>query len=214
MATPSDTAVLRELARDLDGAFGAFVQAHATDVYSAALRLSGSAADADDIAQDTFVRAYRALRRFDAQRLATLEPRPWLLTITLNLWRNRLRAAARRPRTAPAGTGRDAVDGRPGPEALAVQADARRTLVGMLGELPEHHRVPVVLRHVVGLSYAEMAAVLACPEGTVKANVARGLDRLRTLDAAPDDAPRPGRRSPGPRRTGTRAVDTHRKEVR
>ena len=61
-------------------------------------------------------------------------------------------------------------------------------LVGLLRELPEHHRVPVVLRYVAGLSYAEISSVLECPVGTAKANVARGLDRLREL--AGTDAPR------------------------
>jgi len=146
MALHGDAAVLDGLADDLDAGYGAFVRAHSAAVYSAALRLSGSRSEADDLAQETFVRAYRALRRFDAERVLTLESRAWLLTITLNLW------------TAEG-----------------------RVLVGLLRELPEHHRVPVVLRHVVGLSYAEISSVLECPVGTAKANVARGLDRLRAL---------------------------------
>ena len=78
-------------------------------------------------------------------------------------------------------------------------ARSPRFLVGLLTALPEHHRVPVVLRHVVGLSYAEIASVLDCPVGTAKANVARGLDRLRALAAR--RARRHGRhpsRSPSP----------------
>jgi len=184
VAQRRDTTVLEGLAGDLESGYGAFVRAHADDVYSAALRLSGSRADADDIAQETFVRAYRALRRFDAERLRSLEARPWLHTITLNLWRNRLRAAARRPRTAPGDRHGDVADGRPGPEDAAVAGEASRALVRLLAQLPEHQRVPVVLRHVVGLSYAELATVLACPVGTAKANVARGLDRLRVLGRA------------------------------
>ena len=60
-------------------------------------------------------------------------------------------------------------------------------------ELPEHHRVPVVLRHVVGLSYAEIASVLSCPVGTAKANVSRGLDRLRALACSSPSSPEPAR---------------------
>jgi RNA polymerase sigma factor (sigma-70 family) len=180
MALRSDPTVLEALAHDLDAGYGAFVRAHAGAVYSTALRLSGSRAEADDLAQETFIRAYRALRRFDAEQVHALESRPWLLTITLNLWRNHLRRAARRPR--PAGSGApDAVDRRRGPEAAAETTDESRFLVGLLLELPEHHRVPVVLRHVVGLSYAEIASTLDCPVGTAKANVSRGLDRLRAL---------------------------------
>ena len=191
VALRSDTTVLDGLADDLDAGFGAFVRAHSGPVYSTALRLSGSRAEADDLAQETFVRAYRSLRRFDAERVCALESRPWLLTITLNLWRNRLRHAARRPREAQGVPGAEVVDPRPGPEVAAEESEASRALVGLLGQLPEHHRVPVVLRHVGGLSYAEIASTLGCPEGTAKANVARGLKRLRELaGATPHPRPR------------------------
>jgi RNA polymerase sigma-70 factor (ECF subfamily) len=191
----SDSAVLDGLAGDLDAGYAAFVHAHARDVYSTALRLSGSRAEADDLAQDTFVRAYRALGRFDAERVRALEARPWLLTITVNLWRNRLRSSARRPRTTSADGHPDLADPRPGPAAAAEATETSEVLVGLLRKLPEHHRVPVVLRHVVGLSYAEISAVLACPEGTAKANVARGLDRLRVLAAPSRSRPRSPSRS-------------------
>ncbi len=183
MALHSDSSVLEGVAGDLDAGYEAFVRAHSGAVYSTALRLSGSRAEADDLAQETFVRAYRALRRFDAERVLSLESRPWLLTITVNLWRNRLRRAARRPREAGS-RHTDVADRRRGPEAVAETAEESRFLVALLLELPDHHRVPVVLRHVVGLSYAEISATLDCPVGTAKANVARGLDRLRALACA------------------------------
>jgi RNA polymerase sigma factor (sigma-70 family) len=198
VAQHSDSAVLDGLAGDLDAGYAAFVEAHARDVYSTALRLSGSRAEADDLAQDTFVRAYRALGRFDAERVRALEARPWLLTITVNLWRNRVRATARRPKTTIDDGGPESADPAPGPDAAAEAAETSEALVRLLRELPEHHRVPVVLRHVVGLSYAEISSVLACPEGTAKANVARGLDRLRLL-AAGSLSRSPTRRVPASR---------------
>ena len=179
---------VRDLVDDLDAGYATFVRAHADAVYCTALRLSRSAAEADDVAQETFVRAYRSLRRFDAERLATLEPRPWLLTITLNLWRNRLRSASRRPAVAGPPEG-DPPDPRPGPEDAAARSESTRALVALLARLPERHRVPVVLHHVVGLSYPEVATVLACPVGTAKANAARGLEQLRRLAA--EDGPGP-----------------------
>ncbi len=204
----SDAAVLDGLACDLDAGYEAFVRAYAGAVYSAALRLSGSRADADDLAQETFIRAYRALGRFDEDRVRALDSRAWLLTITLNLWRNRVRAARRRPR--PAGsTQPDVADRRRGPHDAAETSEEQVFLVGLLRELPEHHRVPVVLRHVVGLSYVEISVALECPVGTAKANVARGLDRLRALAAAAPD-PNPG---PGASRRRPRSP-SHRKEVR
>lgn len=194
MATQGNTAVLDGLAGDLDAGYGAFVRAHCDAVYSAALRLSGSRAEADDLAQETFVRAYRALRGFDAERVLTLESRAWLLTITLNLWRNRLRRASRRPRETGAQFP-DVADPRPGPEARAEATAEAGVLVDLLRDLPEHHRVPVVLRHVVGLSYTEISSVLGCPVGTAKANVARGLDRLRALACGSQPARTPSRPS-------------------
>ncbi len=203
--TRCDTALLAALAEDLEAGFAAFVRAHSGPVYSTALRLSGSRADADDLAQETFVRAYGALRRFDAERVLALESRPWLLTITLNLWRNRLRGAARRPREAHAVPGVPVVDRRPGPEERAEESEASRALVALLAELPEHQRVPVVLRHVVGLSYAEIASTVGCPVGTAKANVSRGLERLRALAGAGAPRPRTPHRPRSPARSRTPA---------
>ncbi len=177
---------LAQLAEDLDGGYGAFVRAHADAVYCAALRLCGSRADADDIAQETFVRAYRALQRFEPGRVRALDTRPWLLTITLNLWRNRLRTAGRRPRTTSEAHAPEAADPRPGPHDAAEAAETSQALVRLLGELPERQRAAIVLHHVVGLSYPEVAAVLACPVGTAKASVARGLERLRRMGTRPD----------------------------
>jgi RNA polymerase sigma factor (sigma-70 family) len=176
-----DGPVLERLAGDLDGGYADFVRAHADAVYGAALRLTTSRADADDIAQETFVRAYRSLRRFDPERVRALQARPWLLAITLNLWRNSLRSAARRPVSGTGATSVDVPDAAPGPEDQAQESEDARFLAALLRALPEHHRVPVVLRHVAGLSPAEIATVLECPVGTAKANVARGLARLRDL---------------------------------
>ena len=196
-----NAAALDVLARDVDTGFAALVRAHSGAVYSTALRLSGSRSTAEDIAQDAFVRAYRALRRFDADRIRALEARPWLLTITLNVWRNHVRAATRRPRPDGRSTTPDPPDRGPGPADVAEADDTARSLARLLAELPERHRVPVVLRHVVGLSYAEIATVQSCPVGTAKANVARGMASLRQQAGAPSPpakppVPRPRRPAP------------------
>ena len=192
-APPGD--LRQRLAADLEDAYPALVRAHADAVYGAALRLSGSPADADDIAQETFVRAYRALRRYDVARRRTLHVRPWLLTITVNLWRNERRRAARRPVTvatavhngARAAPGLDPPDAGPGPEDRALATDAGRALAALLLRLPPHHRAPLVLHHVAGLTYPEVATTLRCPVGTAKANAARGLERLRALATTPTE---------------------------
>jgi len=210
-----DRAVLERLSADLDGGYGDFVRAHADAVYSAALRLCACRADADDIAQETFVRAYGALRRFDADRVRSLKARPWLVAITLNLWRNALRTAGRRPSTAgldsSGGAASDrvtdgavdrgverAADTAPGPESKAEGSEDARYLTALLRALPEHHRVPVVLHHIAGLTHAEIATVLECPVGTAKANVARGMSRLRDLARSSDGRDAPGAAPPVP----------------
>lgn len=164
------------LAADLDGAFEAFVRAHQDAVYSAALRLTLRPADAQDAAQDVFVRAYKALSTWEPERIRSLEAKPWLARITLNVVRNRARSNGRRPETVPLSAdvaGTDATD------AVAdVMADADDVL-GRLAALPDKYRAPVVLRHAYGLSYEEVADVLGRPVGTVKAQVSRALQTLK-----------------------------------
>jgi RNA polymerase sigma-70 factor (ECF subfamily) len=172
------------LAVDLDGGFTELVRVHGRAVYTFLLRVSGSATEADDLGQDAFLRAYTALQGYDSERRRQLSPRPWLLTVAANVWRNHLRTCSRRPALAgvPVEDTADTwTDRSPGPEELAALAEDRRRLVMALLELPEHHRAPVVLRHVLGLSYTEVAEVQQCAVGTAKAQVSRGLKGLRRL---------------------------------
>jgi RNA polymerase sigma factor (sigma-70 family) len=167
------------LGRDLDGVFAEVVSGFEEAVYTTALRISGVPGDAEDLAAETFLRAYSALRGYSPPRIEQLQLRPWLITICLNLWRNQVRTAARRPVSAfPA---EEALSPGESPEDRVQRHDESDQLAAVLQQLPTAQRVAVVLRHVVGLSYAEVAEVLGCPEGTAKSHVRRGLDRLRTL---------------------------------
>jgi RNA polymerase sigma factor (sigma-70 family) len=157
---------------DADLLFPRLVRAHTADVWTTALRLTGNHADAEDLVQEVFASAWSALESWPQERIDALRPRAWLVTITLNAWRNGLRAASRRPRTAPLLDHDSAV--RP-----TDHLDATERLGELVALLPEAYRAPVVLRHVVGLSYAEIATALDCPPGTVKAQVSRGLALLR-----------------------------------
>jgi RNA polymerase sigma factor (sigma-70 family) len=170
------------LARDLDGAFEELVRGHERLVFGLALRVVGDRADAEEVAQDTFERAYHALAGYEVERVAAMRLRPWLAQIALNLARNRLR---RRPPPA-----RSLEDGDGQPLAVAAPADAepaqvaergqeRELLVGLLAALPRPYREAVVLRHVEGLPYAEVAEVLGRPVGTVKTHAHRGVRQLR-----------------------------------
>ncbi len=179
--------LLTHLARDLDGAFEALVVAQQDRLFTIALRVLGDRGAAEEAAQDALVRAYRALGSYDTARILDLRLRPWLATIVLNLCRTR--AARRANRGAPP-LSLDA-DGSPVPEPIASDTGTspaavmdrhaeRETWAGLLAALPPAYRAAVVLRHVDGLSYPELATALGRPEGTVKAQVHRGLALLRT----------------------------------
>jgi RNA polymerase sigma factor (sigma-70 family) len=170
------------LARDLDGAFEALVRDHERLVFGLALRVVGNPADAEEVAQDTFERAYNALAGYPAERVAAMRLRPWLAQIALNLARNRLRR--RPPPTRPLEDGDGglpmlAAPAAADPAAVAERAQERDFWAELLACLPRGYREAVVLRHVEGLPYAEVAEVLDRPVGTVKTHVHRGVRLLR-----------------------------------
>ncbi len=169
------------LVADLDSGFAEVVRAHERIVYSVAVRLSNRPADAEDLAAEAFLRAYRALRGYDVERIASLRLRPWLLTIVRNAARNAARDAARRPSPPPGFEPAEQPATGLSVEQQVVQNDAQRELGTVLTQLPEAQRVAVVLRHVVGLPTTEIAEVMGCPEGTAKSHIWRGLQRLRAL---------------------------------
>ena len=188
------------LADDLAGTFERVVLAYQDRLFTFALRLCDDRRDAEEVTQDAFVRAYRALLTYDAARIRALALRPWLYRITLNLARNRLRGRPAPPRplpeehqdegqiaTSPPLRARD----EQGPERLAERAELSDRLAAALDTLPPRYRAALVLRHVAGLSYPDVAAALTLPVGTVKAQVHRGVALLRTTwrahDAPADD---------------------------
>ncbi|MEV0402577.1 RNA polymerase sigma factor [Actinoallomurus sp. NPDC050550] len=173
--------IVTALAEDLDTGFVALFDGYRNVVFSAALRLCGRWADAEDLTAEAFLRAYRALAGYEPQRIATLQPRPWLMTILANLWRNTARSAARHPPPAPLDDAPETVDPGEPTERVAERSETGRELAALLGELPEEQRLAVVLRHVADLPIAEIASVLGAPEGTVKSHISRGLKRLRLL---------------------------------
>ncbi|HSL77905.1 MAG TPA: sigma-70 family RNA polymerase sigma factor [Candidatus Limnocylindrales bacterium] len=186
----ADDRLTTELAEDLDRAFDALVIAHQDRLYTIALRMLGDTGDAEEATQDALVRAYRALASYDDARIRELHLRGWLTTIVLNRCRSvGARRATRGPRPvsidAEASASRPVVEpeavGETGPSAVAERHAERDRWAARLGALPAHYRTAVILRHVDGLSYPEAAAVLGRPEGTVKAQVHRGIALLRTM---------------------------------
>jgi RNA polymerase sigma-70 factor (ECF subfamily) len=178
-----DESLAARLAADLDGAFESLVVDHQDRLYSLALRYVGNAADAEELTQDAFVRAYRALASYGAARIRDLDLRPWLTTIVLNVCRNHVVRPAMR--AARGGVAVDSVAGtladdtRRGPEAHSDRREAAERWAALVATLPPVYRAAVLLRHVDGMSYDEMARTLGRPEGTVKAQVHRGVALLR-----------------------------------
>ena len=175
---PADDSVL--IARAVRGdsaAYEEIVQRYQQVAFRTAYVITGSAPDAEDAAQEGFVKAYRALGRF--REGAGL--RPWLLKIVANEARNRIRSTGRRQQlelrliqgTRPGAAATSA-------EAVAVASDERRRLLAMVNALGDEDRLVIASRYFLELSGEETAAALGIPEGTVKSRLSRALARLRT----------------------------------
>ncbi len=158
------------LAADLDATFPMMVEEMGGRLFWGLRRICGDHQEAEDLTQETFIRAYRALHDYDPQRIRAIELRPWLWTIAMNLGRNHLRDRSRRPTYVEMTVEPGADDPEPVDDAVW---DKR------LAVLSRPQRNAVVLRHVVGMGVEEISQITGRPEGTVKADVHRGLSRLR-----------------------------------
>lgn len=155
-------------------------------LFATALRLTRNRSDAEDLVQDTFVKALR----FSGQFTPGTNLKAWLYTILHNTWRNRRRGAARdtveidsaRVDEAAA-TGPEAADT---PERILLRATLDADLQAALDALPEAFRQAVWLRDVEEFSYAEIAEMLGIPIGTVMSRISRGRRLLfEKLSAVP-----------------------------
>jgi RNA polymerase sigma-70 factor (ECF subfamily) len=164
-------------ARQGDGAaWEALVQAHQEPAFRLAYLLLGDADSAEDVAQEAFIRAYRALDRFDLARPF----RPWVLSITANLARNQLRSAGR----YMAALGR-LIREAPNPESsLEARVSERlesQELWQAVRRLDPGDQQVIYLRYFLDLPVAETAEALGVAEGTVKSRLHRALGRLRRV---------------------------------
>jgi RNA polymerase sigma factor (sigma-70 family) len=160
------------------------VRGHQAVAFRTAYLITGDASEAEDAAQEAFVKAYRALGRYRSGAPF----RPWLLAVVANEAKNRRRAAGRRAnlalrvaREGPPG------DASPSPAAAAVAAERRAELLAALKALREEDRLVIGCRYFLGLSEVETAATLGCARGTVKSRLSRALARLREKMVKEDD---------------------------
>ena len=179
MGDPHDEHRLIERARRGDqAAYAQLVRLHERVAFRTACLLTGSAGDAEEAAQDGFLKAWAALPRFRAGAPF----RPWLLAIVANEARTRRRAATRRAGWTLRAAGEERVlglAGSPSPEAGVLVRERTRELLDALALLPERDREVLALRYFLDLSEREIAAVLRCRPGTVKSRLSRATDRLR-----------------------------------
>lgn len=156
-------------------AFESLVQSHRQIAVRVAYLVVGDPTEAEDVAQEAFVKAYNAMPRFRVDGSF----RPWLLRIVRNEALNQRRRRGREERLSLR-LANDPVSGgaAPSPETTVITGVERRTILDAVNALPDHYRDVVIHRYLLGLSEAETAATLRIPLGTVKSRTARGLARL------------------------------------
>jgi RNA polymerase sigma-70 factor, ECF subfamily len=165
--------------------FDQIVTAYERQLYSYARRVVGNAEDAEEVVQDAFVRAHRALVRMQQRERDELRLRPWLYVITLNAARNRLRKkrvisvsldAIEDPERFFPQVPEDA-----SPESIYEELVNRRLIESALLEVPERLRPAAKLRFIDGLTHVEIAKQFDKPVGTIKSHVHRAVVVMRRV---------------------------------
>jgi len=156
--------------------FETIMEAHHAEIYRYLRRVTSRAAEADDLSQETFLRAYRAYRALPADA----NVRAWLFTIATNLARNHFRAEGRRSRAhAAASVSRSALDDGAGPEGEALFNEVRVQVEEVVERLPLRQRLAFTLRKIHDLDYEVIARSLDCSAETARAHVFQALRKVR-----------------------------------
>jgi RNA polymerase sigma-70 factor (ECF subfamily) len=166
-----------------DAGFEAMVATHHGEIYRYLLRVTRRGSDADDLSQETFLRAYRAYRTLPKDANA----RAWLFTIATNLSRNHFRSQKRR-RLAyeAAGVVQVATDG-VGPDSEAVGREVEAAVERIVGRLPLKQRAAFLLRKVHGLDYDAIGRSLECSVDSARAHVFQALRKVKRALDGPED---------------------------
>jgi RNA polymerase sigma-70 factor, ECF subfamily len=179
--TTSEHELIRSARAGDQDAFAELVTMHADRVYGALRRFGLDAGEADEVAQEVFLRAWRGLARFEERAQFST----WLYRIAFNEAQRRLSRRAP-PAVKPDPDGQDPVVSLPeatqlGPEARALDHEFEQTLEQALAQLPDEWRAAVVLRDIQGLATAEAAEIVGIGEAAFKSRLHRGRMQLRTL---------------------------------
>jgi RNA polymerase sigma-70 factor (ECF subfamily) len=165
-----ESELARLAARGDQEAFGELVRRHQSGVFNVAYRLLGERREAEDAAQEAFLRAFRSIRSLDPSRSAG----PWLKKITVNVCLNRLE----RREPLPLEEEDDLPEPEPGPEPRALERERGRDIRRAILGLPPRYRAAIELRHFQELSYAEMAEALGCRLSDIKSDLFRARKLL------------------------------------
>lgn len=176
---PLEESELVERAKGGDvGAYEELVRRYQDLAVRTAYVAAGSSADAQDAAQEAFVKAYHALDRFRSGAAF----RPWLMRIVANEAIDRRRSARRQANLAlQLAEGRRPEDAAPSPESAALALERRTTVVDALNRLRPEDRLVIAYRFFFDLSEEEMAQAMRCARGTVKSRLSRAMGRLRSV---------------------------------
>lgn len=181
-AEQSDLSLVQLAQRGDAGAFDALVRRYQHKVIKLVMRYVRDPAEAEDIAQEAFIKAYRALPRFRGDSAFYT----WLYRIAINTAKNVLAARGRSPieYDLDRGDGEESYDivarmkDTATPEALALTEEIRSTVTAAIDALPEDLRTAIQLRELEGLSYEEIAAAMECPVGTVRSRIFRAREAI------------------------------------
>ena len=177
----SDLELVRRAQRNERGAFDLLVLKYQHKVVKLVARLLRDPAEAEDVAQEAFVKAYRALGSFRGDSAFYT----WLYRIAVNTARNAIASRQRRPVDYEAELSESEQSNLASrlrhtdtPEATALSEEIRETVNEAIERLPEDLRTAIVLREVEGLSYEEIAAAMDCPVGTVRSRIFRAREAI------------------------------------
>ncbi len=170
----SEAAAIEQVRAGDREAFRVLVEQHSRTVFRLAYRMTGNEQDAEDAVQETFLRAYRQIRRFDSRSKFST----WICRIAVNCSLDLLRARRRRQSEGSA-IPDDAAGGQPSPERLAFSRQVEQKLTAAMAELSPDERAAFVLRHFEGVSVGEIAQVLGHSNGATRHSVFRAVQKLR-----------------------------------